>query len=361
MRKFGYPFVHGSVVVLVGFSLLAHGLTALAEDEEARTPKLFESDDILALTISAPWRELERKRQYQGTYPATLEYQDHTGKQVTLDLTVERRGVKRQETCRVPPIRLRFEKEAVKGTIFRGETSLKMVTHCQDSDRYDQYYLLEMMAYRMYNRVTDYSFRVQPLSVSYKDSEKGDIEADRFAFVIEDDSDVAKRNGLKKLEVPKVFTHWQDSAATSDFSLFQYMISNLDWSALRGPEGEDCCHNVKLIAPRPFETGDKAIPVPYDFDASGIVNTPYAAPPEGLGVNSVTQPLYRGFCAHNDTLEASRQKYLSLENDIMAVLDSDARLSERSKKKAVRMLERYFDVLKDDKDFNRQVIEKCRS
>jgi hypothetical protein len=306
MRKLGYPFGQGAAAALLGFTLLAHGLTALAEDDEARTPKLFESDEILALTISAPWRELER-------------------------------------------------------TIFRGETSLKMVTHCQDSDRYDQYYLLEMMAYRMYNLITDYSFRVQPLSVSYKDSEKGDVEADRFAFVIEDDSDVAKRNGLKKLEVPRVFTHWQDSAATSDFSLFQYMISNLDWSALRGPEGEDCCHNVKLIAPRPFETGDKAIPVPYDFDASGMVNTPYAAPPEGLGVNSVTQPLYRGFCVHNDTLEASRQKYLSREQDIMAVLDSDARLEERSKKKAVRMLERYFDVLKDDKDFNRFVIEKCRS
>ena len=86
-----------------------------------------------------------------------------------------------------------------------------------------------------------------------------------------------------------------------------------------------------------------------------------AAPPEGLGVKSVTQPLYRGFCVHNDTLEASRQKYLSREQDIMAVLDSDARLEERSKKKAVRMLDRYFDVLKDDKDFNRHVIEKCRS
>lgn len=360
MRKLGYPFGRGAVAALLGLALLAHGLPIAAQDDSPRTPKLFESDEILSLTISAPWQELEKKRKYQGTYPATLEYLDHTGKSITLDLTVERRGVKRQETCRIPPIRLRFEKEAVKETMFRGEKSLKMVTHCQNSDRYDQYYLLEMMAYQMYNRVTDYSFRVQPLSVTYKDSKKGDVEADRFAFVIEDDSDVAKRNGLKKLEVPKIFPHWQESAPTSDFALFQYMISNLDWSALRGPEGEDCCHNVKLIAPRPFEPGDKAIPVPYDFDSSGIVNTPYAAPPEGLGVNSVTQRLYRGFCSHNDTMEASRQKYLSLENDIMAVLDSDARLTDRSKKKAVGFLERFYDILKDDKDFDRQIIQKCR-
>ncbi|MDX1397911.1 MAG: hypothetical protein R3204_05230, partial [Oceanospirillum sp.] len=67
-----------------------------------------------------------------------------TSAAVVLDLTVERRGIKRQDACRFPPIRLRFEKDVVKGTAFRGEKSLKMVTHCEKSDRFDQYYILEM-------------------------------------------------------------------------------------------------------------------------------------------------------------------------------------------------------------------------
>ena len=42
-----------------------------------------------------------------------------------------------------------------------------MVTHCKSNDRYEQYYMLEMLAYRIYNVLTDYSFRVRPLEVTY--------------------------------------------------------------------------------------------------------------------------------------------------------------------------------------------------
>jgi hypothetical protein len=340
--------------------LIPLSLAAEESDEPAKVARLFESDDILAVTISAPWQEIERNRKYQGTYPATIEYTDSNGKQQSHQLTVERRGIKRQEACRIPPIRLRFEKDEVKDTMFRGQTSLKMVTHCQNSSRYDQYYVLEMMAYRMYNRVTDYSFRVRPLSVTYRDSQKDDVEADRFGFLIEDDSDVAKRNDLKKLVIPYTLPSRFDLGTSSDMALFQLMIGNTDYSPLRGPDPAECCHNVKLIAPRPLQDGDIIWPVPYDFDASGIVDAPYAAPPDGLGVNSVTQRVYRGYCAHNDTMQASRQKIISLESEIMSVLDSDPRLTERFRKKADRYLEKYFDLLKDDKDFERLVVTRCR-
>ena len=329
----------------------------LQADDGQRTPKLFETDEILPITLTAPWQDLERNRKYQGPYPATIDYKGPDGRYYTHDLTVERRGIKRQEACRIPPVKLRFEKDEVKDTVFRGQDSLKLVTHCQNSDRYDQYYLLEMMAYRIYNLINDFSFRVRPLSITYKDSEEND--ADRFGFLIEDDSDVAKRNGLKKLEIPKVSPSRLDSATSSDFALFQLLIGNLDWSALIGPDGE-CCHNAKLVAPRPLKDGDTIWPVPYDFDASGFVDAPYAMPPEGLGIENVTQRMYRGYCVHNDTLEASRQKILGLEAEIFAVLDSDPRLTDRSKKKASGYLEKYFELLRDDKDFERLVVRRCR-
>ena len=331
-----------------------------AQEEESKPPKLFSSEETLELTISAPWSTLKRDKKNQDPYPATLEYKDHNGQTVTHKLTVERRGIKRQEACSFPPIRLRFEKDEVKGSAFRGETSLKMVTHCKDSERFDQYYLLEMMAYRMYNLITDYSFRVRSLSVNYKDTVKGEVEADRFAFLIEDDSDVAKRNGLKKLEIDRIGPSRLEKTTVGDFSLFQLMIGNLDWSALKGPDPKECCHNVKLVAPRPLEKGDKIWPVPYDFDATGLVDAPYAEPPDHLGLKSVTQRLYRGYCVHNDALPAAREKQLALESEIMAVLDSDPRLAEREKKSATRYMEKYFKILKDDKDFERATVKKCR-
>ena len=345
---------------LTRFALAATLLAVSASAAADPATELFGADDNLDVSITAPWQEIERNKDFQGAYPAEITYRAADGSTRTLPLTVERRGVKRQEACRFPPIKLRFKKGDVKGSLFQGEKSLKMVTHCQDADRYDQYYIVEMMAYRMYNLVTDYSFRVRPLSVTYVDADSGDKESDRFAFLIEDDSDVAKRNGLKKLEVPRTSQSRLDPQTASEFALFQYMIANVDWSPVVGPDPEECCHNTKLIAPRPLEADDLIQPVPYDFDTSGLVDTPYAYPPANLGIRSVTQRLYRGYCVHNETLPAARALYRERESEIMAVLDSDPRLGKRAKKKAARFLEKFFEILEDDKDFERQVLRKCR-
>ena len=86
-----------------------------------------------------------------------------------------------------------------------------------------------MLAYRMYNVITDKSFRVRPLKVTYIDSATGKSDDTHFAFLIEDDSDVAKRNDLKKLNIPKVKLSQLSPDIISDFSLFQLQIGNVDW------------------------------------------------------------------------------------------------------------------------------------
>lgn len=346
--------------VLLLLALLAVSASADESGKESKPDKLFKSDANLEITLTAAWRELIDNEAHQGAYPATLEYRDPQGELHSHELTVERRGVKRQDACEFPPIRLRFAKEEVRDTMFRGQKSVKMVTHCRRSDRYDQYYILEMMAYRMYNVITDYSFGVRPLTVTYVNSGPGDFDETRFAFLIEDDSDVAERNDLKKYTTDRLGPANLDPATASDMALFQYMIGNVDWSPLIGPDPEECCHNVKLVAPRPLEQGDLVQPVPYDFDSSGLVNPPYAEPPDNLGIRSVTQRVYRGYCAHNGELENARRKALARKADILAVLDSDERLSDGSRKKAAKYLDKYFDVLADEKDFERLIVRNCR-
>jgi hypothetical protein len=202
---------------------------------------------------------------------------------------------------------------------------------------------------------------VRPLTVTYVDSARDSVYDTRFAFFIEDDSDLAKRNGMKKLRVPYILPNRFDHATSSRLSLFQFMIGNVDWSALRGPDPEECCHNVKLVAPEPFTDDDVAYPVAYDFDSSGLVDPPYAAPPAGLGINSITQRLYRGYC-HNDevALQDVRKEFLALEGDIMQIVEQDEMLMDRYKKKANRYLGNFFELIKDDKDFERYIVTKCR-
>ncbi len=136
------------------------------------------------------------------------------------------------------------------------------------------------------------------------------------------------------------------------------MIANLDWSAISGPDKDKCCHNAKLIGQDPIN--DPVYPIPYDFDAAGLINAPYATPPDKLGVRKVTQRLYRGFCVHNDTMEESRQRFLKNEQALLVVVSDEPLLNSGTRKKALKFLEDFFDTLKDDRGFQKKIIAKCR-
>jgi hypothetical protein len=326
----------------------------------ARPDKLFSSEETLNVTITGPWRDVRGNKANQEPYAGKIEFRDNQGKPVSLDLTVQRRGVARQRVCKFPPIRLRFNKEEIKGTIFRGQDSLKMVTHCKREKEFEQYFILEMLAYRMYNLITEFSFRVRPLNVTYVDSETGRKDVDRFAFLIEDDSDVAKRLDLKKVNIEKIQVWQLEPRVTSEFTLFQYMIANVDWAALDGTKRDACCHNSKLIGPEPLRLEDKIYPIPYDFDSSGLVDPPYASTPAGLPMKSVTQRLYRGYCEFNNDLEAARELFLKQETAIYSLINNEDRLYGKTKKKSTKYIGEFFEIIKDPKDFDKNIIKKCR-
>jgi hypothetical protein len=338
--------------------LLSSSPVIFAEEDSSKPSKLFTTTETLKVTMSAPWKNIERRKQEKGAYPATIEFTDSLGNKNTLNLTVERRGITRQTVCRYPPIKLRFEKETVKGTTFRGQKSIKMVTHCDKGQKFAQYYVLEMLAYRFYNPITEYSFKIRPLEITYIDSEKGDVQEPKFAFLIEDDSDVAKRNGQDKLDLAKTKASKLDPTEASNLALFQYMIGNLDFSSMSGPDPDKCCHNAKLLGLDP-ENGP-IYPVPYDFDSSGLVNAHYAAPPLNLPVSTVTQRLYRGFCRHNDTLPAAKQRFLDNEQTTFALIDGEDLLTASTKKKTKKFMAKFYTTIKSDKDFEKKIIKKCR-
>lgn len=348
---------------LLAAGLMISGPLAAQGDADSRPKpaRLFDLQDPLTVTIKAPWRDIERDRKNQDPYPATIAYTDESGNSVTLPLTVARRGVKRQEACAFPPIKLRFEKKAVKGTTFRGQESLKMVTHCDRSSSYEQYYVVEMLIYRLYQQLTDYSFRVRPLQVVYFDSERNKPMDDaRFAFLIEDDGDVARRHDLKKLEIPSVSYKRMEPNLASIFSLFQFMIGNVDWAAVRGPDPEECCHNVKLIGNEPLGERDWIYLIPYDFDSAGMVNAEYAAPPRGLPIRKVTQRLFRGFCWHNDTLDPARDLFREKRDEMLAAIAAEERLNSRTRSGVESYLAGFYEIMDDPEKWKKEVLSECR-
>jgi len=363
--KSGFGITHRfgkmlAAVALAGLVTVSWTGVLLAQEKEDKGPKpvkLFDVEDTLKVTLHGPWREIMQKVKVQDPYPATMEFTDSLGRSQSIPLTVERRGITRQKVCKFPPIMLNFEKETVKGTAFRGQKRVKMVTHCDKGDRWEQYNVKEFIAYRIYNLFTPRSFRVRPLEITYVDSKHGSEEEPRFAFLIEDDSDVAKRNKLEKLDIKEIEPVQIEPRDGNRFSLFQFLISNSDWSALTGPGEEDCCHNGKLIGSDPNKD---IYVVPYDFDSAGMVDAHYAAPNEALPIKTVTQRLYRGFCFHNPTLEETRQEFLAREQQIYDLFLNEPRLSERHKKSVPDYLGEAYDIFRDDTKFQKQIREKCR-
>ncbi len=346
------------IIVFTALCLLLT-LQPLQAADSNKPAKLFEDISEWHVILAGPWRHIQRNVKKDDRYPAQLTYPGTDGQTRTIAIQVSPRGITRRlEVCKFPPLKIHFDKQVVKGTQWRGNTSLKLVTYCQTGARFEQYYIKEYLAYRIYNLITPYSFRVKPLSVEYRDSGSKSKPVTRFSFLIEDIDEVANRNDLDKLTIGEVPYKQLDAVVSSYLSLFQYMIGNLDWAATSGPDKSRCCHNSRVIG-----QGKDIIPkyvVPYDFDFSGLVNAPYALPPDGLRVRKVTQRLYRGFCVHNDSLPLAVATFNEKKSAIMTLFRDDPHLDNRSRDRALKFLEGFYQVINNPKAFKHEIIDKCR-
>jgi len=350
--------IHPRLTVFIIISvLLAIPVGALGE--EPKPPKLFEDSSEMQVTFSGPWRRIKKNIEDDALYPARLTYTTANGEQKTIDVEVAPRGIsRRHRVCDFPPLKVHFDKDQTKGTEFRGNGSLKLVTYCDSNSKYEQYYVKEFLSYRIYNLITDLSFRVRPMTIDYRDSERDDESIRRFSFMIEDLDDVAERNDLKKLGLPQVKYKTLDATEISKLGLFQFMIGNVDYATYDGPEPLECCHNTKLIG-----SGDDEVPrysIPYDFDSTGLVDAHYAAPPLVLKLRNIRQRLYRGFCFANDQLPQNIALFNKKKPEILGLFNNHPHLTDRNRKKAIKYIEGFYKIIDDPKQYEKQIIDKCR-
>jgi hypothetical protein len=155
------------------------------------------------------------------------------------------------------------------------------------------------------NVLTDMSLRVRPVEVTYVDTNQKRPVMTKPAFLIEDEEHFATRHGLQLVTDERVDRTRYDPAALALVDMFQYFVGNTDWSAFAGPSGAACCHNVVPVA----RADGVLVPVPYDFDAAGIVDAPYALPAAGLPIRNVRTRLYRGQCRDVPELAASYEPF----------------------------------------------------
>jgi hypothetical protein len=135
------------------------------------------------------------------------------------------------------------------------------------------------------------------------------------------------------------------------------MIGNLDWAMNAGPLHAGCCHNTKLIAAKGATTG--LIPVPYDFDETGLVDPPYAVPPDGTNATDVRERHYRGFCIHNAEARTAAAEAAAKRQALLATLDEVPALDQGARRRASAYLDGFFDQVKSEKAVDDRLLSKC--
>ena len=348
-------------ILLLAFGFALVPAPTLAQDAgEAANRPLFQSQDTLPVRIEAPFSTLMKKRSDIEYLEGAFTYTDTSGQEVKLDLKLRARGRYRRQktTCDLPPIRLNFKKKQVEGTEFAGQDKLKLVTHCQENrDRYEQYVLKEYLAYRILNTITDHSFRARLLRIDYVDTDRNDEVDTRYGFVIEDDELLAERIGMTVLRVPSIKHGQVDAAQGALIAVFQYLIGNTDFSMFAGARDDDCCHNVVLFA----KETDGYLPVPYDFDFSGLVNATYASPNPKLPIKRVTRRLYRGMCEHNAHVDAALALFREKEAAIRELVTSMEDLDDKMSEQALRFIDRFYKDTETPESIDRFLVRKCVS
>jgi len=322
---------------------------------------LFDSEDILRLRIEAPFDELIHNAPTSTKpYKARLTLLQGTPESYPIQLSA--RGISRRNTiaCDFPPLRIEFADRPGDASLFRGQKSLKLSTHCRKSAEFQTYALLEYAAYRLYGVLTPVSFRVRLAEIDYVEARSGSVRAHRLGFLIEDIDELAARNGLKEFKTDKIERAQLNAGAIARSDLFQYMIGNQDWSDRLPTAGRICCHNIKLLGSVNGAPSD-LIPVPYDFDSSGFVDPPYAQPPLGVPIDTVRERNYRGLCQFNAQASEAAQDFLGKRAELMASLESTPELAERSEKSARAYLEGFFSQIADADQFKRHILDKCRN
>lgn len=267
------------------------------------------------------------------------------------NIKIKARGRTRRITdvCEFPPLKINFVKKSTKNTVFEGQDKINMVTHCQESEDYQNYALLEYLAYKTYNNITDFSYRVRLVNVTYKDIRQNYPDIKKTGFLVEDDELLAERIGGAVSDKRIWSPDSCDQKIVDIFSLFQFMIGNTDWWI-------HTRHNVDLVK---IQDCEQLIPIPFDFDYSGMINTPYAIPSAQLPIIHVKDRFLKGSCYNASHFTEVIKLYNSKKQAVLSTMENADFLDKKYKKKSLKYIVEFYEIINDLESFSRYINQSC--
>lgn len=315
----------------------------------------FGSNDPLEMTLKYDITSFIKNKK-DGEYldaEMTINYENIAP--VTKYIRLKARGNFRRGQCYFPPIYLNFKTDTIKRTELEGIKKIKIVTHCSSSKQSEVYILREYLAYKLFNVLTDNSFRVRLLDITYVDTGKKQKNYEAFGFIIEPLELVAKRTESIEIEPTVVKGENIEHESADQVALFEYMIANTDWRFKGG-------HNIKYIKSL-TEITDKVIAVPYDFDFSGFVDTYYSFPQEwATSIEEVKDREYLGYCRNNENYYSNNfNNFMEKKEEIRKTISTFEYLNEKERSSLVKYVDGFFMELERPERLIDNLKNQCRS
>ncbi len=315
---------------------------------------LFDSENYLELKILMDFDLIMNDTSDNPSYyPVHISYKNDDSTWISLDAEVRIRGHFRKlsENCDFPPLKLRFDKKSRTNTIFENARELKMVTHCQSGlPEYEQFVIQEYLIYRLYEVLSDISYKTRLLKVTYTDRKDQSRRLTRYAFFVEDDNLLEERLKGHIIDVPTVMPENIDLDHYVVISFFHYMIVNTDWSL-------PIMHNITLLSLDYFKP---PIPVPFDFDWSGLINIPYKVPTVAGMQTRIPERVYKGPCLKNKEAKKFKKFFDDKKLDLYNVYIDCKYINDDIKIATINKLQLFYQILEDKYIFNSVFVQKCK-
>jgi len=312
----------------------------------------FYLDEPINLTMEFNIKEFKKARRKADYHPAEMTNHVTDTFQVSHDVRVRARGEYRRDNCTMPPYWINVRYSGIEAEEFKDFRKMKMVTRCREAGQYENYVLKEYLVYKIYNIITEYSFNVRLVRVKYIDTGKKNQVLENWAFLIEPEEMLAKRLNAKPIPNDRLSIRTVNPQIMDLMALFQYMVGHVDYSVTGR-------HNLKIaFLKEPGPVG--FLPIPYDFDYSGLVNTHYAIPGETLGIASVKERYYLGACRNKEDHKITIQKIAEYQDEILDLIMNFEYLDEDERLDMVSYIASYFVESEQDRFVEAYLEPSCR-
>ena len=313
---------------------------------------MFTSDDILELSLHFDVTHYKKKKPKDEYLDAILTYHISKTDSINKKIRIKSRGEFRNGYCDFPPLYLNFKKTEFNKDDLSKLEKMKLVTHCQTGN--EDYVFREYLIYKLYNVLTDTSFRVRLVKIDYINTFKRSKPVRSFAFFIEPLDFLAERINavpvdLLTLSQKNIIPEMMDRTA-----IFNYMIGNTDWSVPNQ-------HNCKVLVEMKTNRSELGMIVPYDFDYSGFVDASYAIPAEGLGIESVRERIYTGTCRSEEIYLNAVKEFASKKESFYRVIREFPYLDDRSKKDMTRYLDEFYSLFDKRNSIVYNLLHDCKN